>query len=385
MDPRGTEGSSQRAKKVFASAVGGYSRSEVDNYVSWLEKNLRELEQYNSLAVREQQALRERLVEIEGQLKAAKSPGYAQLGAQFEQTLRLAESEAAKLVNDASKDAIKIRETAKAESERIRFETEEELRELNSQAQREAKSIVAKAKREANAVVEEAEDIKSRVAAERAQLDKEAAVVRSDADNYAAKVKAELQADVERIQSENARLLKRSAEIESEIREKIDLGEKQALDIFRRVQKEAEEMRDMAEQELKNATEEAASLIENAELTLENARAEADRLASESQAMALNILADARGRAEGLALRSLEITREAIAEAEYRLAKLPTQQNNIEEFLSETRSMLTPEQEVIVSRRRSIEKLAREPIEPEVVGEEYNVGVVDAAAEEDKN
>ncbi|MEL0200997.1 MAG: DivIVA domain-containing protein, partial [Aquiluna sp.] len=195
---------SEPTKKVFGTAVGGYNRSEVDQYIAWLQKNLTDLESYNSLAVREQQTLRERLVEVEEQLKAAKSPGYAQLGAKFEETLRLAESEAAKLINDAGKDALKTRETAKAEAERIRFEAEEEVAKLHGKAQRETKTLLSQAKADANQIKEEAEDELQRVQAERAQLDKEAAVVRSDADNYAAKVKAELQVEVEKIQTENA-------------------------------------------------------------------------------------------------------------------------------------------------------------------------------------
>ncbi len=83
--------------------------------------------------------------------------------------------------------------------------------------------------------------------------------------------------------------------------------------------------------------------------------------------MAAALLADARARAEKLAVRSLDITREAIAEAEYRLAKLPSQQNSIEEFLSETRSMLTPEQEVIIARRKSLEQAISQPIEAELI------------------
>ena len=126
-------------------------------------------------------------------------------------------------------------------------------------------------------------------------------------------------------------------------------------------------MREEAERELKAATDEAASLVENAELTIENARREADRIAQESQSMAAALLADARARAEKLAIRSLDITREAIAEAEYRLAKLPAQQNSIEEFLSETRSMLTPEQEVIIARRKSLEQAIQPPLEAELI------------------
>ena len=354
-------------KKVFSTAVGGYSRTEVDEYINWLRKTMSELESYNSLAVREQNSLRERVVQLEESLKLVKSPGYAHIGAQFEQTLRLAESEAAKLVNDAGKEAVRIRETAKAEAERIRFEAEEFAKPIVDGANREARRLVMQSRKQSEEILEQAQDELRQVQAERAQLQKEANVIKSEADNHVAQVKAELQTEVERIQTENARLLKRNADIEAEIRTKIDDGEKQALELFRKIQRESQEMHDQAERELRAATAEAASLIENAELTLENARKEADRIAQESQSMAAALLADARARAEKLAVRSLDITREAIAEAEYRLAKLPSQQNSIQDFLSETRSMLTPEQEVLISRRKSLEQTNQPPLEAELI------------------
>ncbi|NCV98902.1 MAG: hypothetical protein EBW31_05245 [Actinobacteria bacterium] len=116
---------------------------------------------------------------------------------------------------------------------------------------------------------------------------------------------------------------------------------------------------------------------------MENARTEADRLAAESESMALNIIADARSRAEKLSMRSLEITQAAIQDAEARLSRLPSQQNAIEEFIAETRSLLTPEQEMAISRRKTIEE-NREPLEPEVVAEDEDEVVVEAEAE-DKN
>jgi len=212
---------SEATKKVFGTAISGYNRAEVDRHVAWLQKNLAETEQYNAMAIREQNALRERIVELQESEKLNRSPGYAQVGAQFEQTLRLAESEAAKLVNEAAKEAIKMRETAKAEVQRSRFETEDELEKIQNDAKRQAKSVLASASKEARETIDSAEDAMQRVESERARFQKEANVIRSDADNYVSKVKAELQSEVERIQNENSRLLKRNAEIESEISEKL--------------------------------------------------------------------------------------------------------------------------------------------------------------------
>ncbi len=65
-----------------------------------------------------------------------------------------------------------------------------------------------------------------------------------------------------------------------------------------------------------------------------------------------------------------EIAREAIAEAEARLARLPSQANAIEAFLEETSKMITPEQEAFLARRRSLEESSRKPIEAELVIDE---------------
>lgn len=360
-------------KKVFSTVVGGYSRNEVDEYIGWLRKTMSELEQYNALAVKEQNSLRERVVQLEESLKLAKSPGYAQLGAQFEQTLRLAESEAAKLVNEAGKEALRIREVAKAEYEKAQFKAEDDAKSIVDRATKEARTLIIAARKQADEIMERVEDQLRSVQAERAQLQKEAAVIRSESENYAAQVKADLQSEVERIQMDNARLLKRNADIELEIKSKIDEGEKQALELFRKLQRESEETREQADRELQAALVEAASLIENAESTLERARRDADRMAQESQSMAAALLADARSRAEDMAIKSLDITRDAIAEAEYRLAKLPAQQNAIQNFLEETRQMLTPEQELLISRRKSLENYSSKPLEAEVIDDSTQI------------
>ena len=67
---------SDPTKKVFSSAVAGYSKTEVDQYVAWVQKSLTDLENYNALAVREQNNLRERISQLESDLKAARERGF---------------------------------------------------------------------------------------------------------------------------------------------------------------------------------------------------------------------------------------------------------------------------------------------------------------------
>jgi len=58
---------SEATKKVFGTAISGYNRAEVDRHVAWLQKNLADIEQYNAMAVREQNALREELLNFKSQ------------------------------------------------------------------------------------------------------------------------------------------------------------------------------------------------------------------------------------------------------------------------------------------------------------------------------
>lgn len=365
---------SEEFRKTFSSSVGGYNRAEVDQFVASLMAEARKLEQYSSLAVREQNSLREKIVELEESLKLAKSPGYAQVGAQFEQTLRLAESEAARLVNDAGRDAIKIREEAKADAEVTKIRAQDEVDEIIVEAEAKAKTLLVVARKEASEITEEAEQQLERATKDRMDLEKRVNVIKSEADSYAADVKAELQVEVEKIQNANSRLLKKNAELDSEIARKLDEGEKQALEIFRRVESEATALKQQAERELADSTAEASSLIENAEDTLLSSRKEADRIVNEANSVSLNLLADTRARAESLAIKSLDLTRDAIAEAEYRISKLPGQQIALEDFLLEIASLLTPEQQVLLSRRRSINKAAEPVIEAQVIAADETKG-----------
>jgi hypothetical protein len=56
-----------------------------------------------------------------------------------------------------------------------------------------------------------------------------------------------------------------------------------------------------------------------------------------------------------------------LAEAEYRLSKLPGQQIALEEFLRETASLLSPEQQLLLSRRKSINKASEPAVDAEII------------------
>jgi len=135
-------------KPDFSSAVSGYSRREVDSYLSQLQTRIAELEAYSSGAIKEQTVLREKVEELQTQLKTAQSPGYAKLGQQFEETMRLAETEASRLVQAATKEALRIREETRAETDQKIYDSDKFANQVLVKAEREAKALTRKAEQE---------------------------------------------------------------------------------------------------------------------------------------------------------------------------------------------------------------------------------------------
>jgi len=85
----------------FSLEMRGYKKDEVDRVLGELRAELEHLRDYNFNAATETEALRTEVANL--RKKKDSAPGYAELGAQFEQTLRLAEEQAKKLVADAGK------------------------------------------------------------------------------------------------------------------------------------------------------------------------------------------------------------------------------------------------------------------------------------------
>lgn len=78
----------------FKRAVRGYDSAEVDGYIAELEARLAELQGDQSENVRAIQRLSRELSDTNDRLAKVK-PSFAELGSAFEETLRLAEQQAA--------------------------------------------------------------------------------------------------------------------------------------------------------------------------------------------------------------------------------------------------------------------------------------------------
>ena len=95
----------------FQLVFRGYDKGEVDAAVSAMREELDHVRDYNYKAASEVEFLKSEIASLKQRLKRDAGTGYAELGAQFEQTLRVAEEQARKLMTDAGQDALRVRES----------------------------------------------------------------------------------------------------------------------------------------------------------------------------------------------------------------------------------------------------------------------------------
>lgn len=104
----------------FDIVMRGYDRDQVDKTLNEMRLEIEHLTEYNESAASEIATLKAEVENLKEQVKKGGPNGYAALGAQFEQTLRLAEEQAKKMIADAGQDALRIREEAKGEADLLR-------------------------------------------------------------------------------------------------------------------------------------------------------------------------------------------------------------------------------------------------------------------------
>ncbi|WP_448628123.1 DivIVA domain-containing protein [Geodermatophilus sp. URMC 64] len=193
---------------VFRTAVRGYDRLEVDNYVAWAEAELRAMR-------RETDDLVERYGRASAELEMARrllarSPEGQEMSVLSERMgrmLRMAADEAAELTAAGAAEAEQILADARIEAD-ARLRKAHEIKQMAIEAgdriREEARLVRAEAAAELERARAEAADLLRAAAAERERLDREAAEARSRAEADMARWLADTRAAARREREEAA-------------------------------------------------------------------------------------------------------------------------------------------------------------------------------------
>ena len=332
---------------AFQLVFRGYDKDEVDTAVSAMREELDHVRDYNYKAASEVEFLKSEIASLKQRLKRDAGTGYAELGAQFEQTLRVAEEQARKLMTDAGQDALRIRETAKAESEQLTRKAEAAVQKLLSDAESKAKEIRLDAERLSAEILAQAKTQESEASEKTVHAQREAAAIRSEGERYAAELRASVHRETEEARALATELAQRTAqsrvELEAELKAKRDEGEQEALKIYESAVKQAQQATEEANKSVAEASRLAAELNSEAERNLREAKITAANVTEDAQRNAGNLINQSRRRAELLARKAEAYANAVIVDGQERLSRWESEANEIEDFLNTLKSLMSTE------------------------------------------
>jgi cell division septum initiation protein DivIVA len=251
------------AGRSIRKVVGGYEQSEINIYLGRLE---REIEDRSTKLQELKEEVRRTQTQID--LAGKERPSFSELGGAFEEALRMAEDQSAKLVSEALTESTRTIAEANARARALVEAAELKYNAQVNEATSEAQKITLLVEQEVARSKSEVAEILSQLSIERARVEREA---------------GQMVADAERTNGENAKIASR--EIEKEKRDAIEAA------------REAKESRTRTEFELRQREEDVRNDIRNLEL--------------ESDAYAKRIFAEADQHTEDSIESASEISREA--------------------------------------------------------------------------
>lgn len=328
----------------FRTAKRGFEPEDVDRAFAQITNRIASAREQREAAEKDIERLSRELNEARIAVKRANSkPTFSDLGAAFEQTLRVAEEQAGKLLQDASEEVATVRDAAKADADRIQVSSERQATKLISEAEKRAEKITDDSEKRSVALVSDAE----------AQL---------VAANTAVAQASMVIEGVERVALSDANVILENAKLELEQarREMTTLRELQARDQLRiereiiatheKAQREGDRLASetsaftveiLAEAQLQVAESQrkAEQLISEAENLSAKAHADAETLMRTSAATASGIISRAQARSTALNAQTAENKAKVEAETAMTLATIEDERVRVLGFTAELRAM----------------------------------------------
>jgi cell division septum initiation protein DivIVA len=133
----------------FEMQMRGYSRRQVDDYITRQNNEVKDLEQRLARALDEAEHLRREISTVRQQALAGR-PAHEEISERIAQILKLADDEAKAQRGKADEDISKLRSEAQQESERVRAEAREQAERMLTAAQEQAERTISAARGEAD-------------------------------------------------------------------------------------------------------------------------------------------------------------------------------------------------------------------------------------------
>lgn len=330
----------------FRTAKRGFEPADVDRAFAQITSRIANAQELRDGTEKDIERLNRELHEARSAVKRANSkPTFSDLGAAFEQTLRVAEEQAGKLLQDASAEVASVRDSAKSDADRIQVSSERQAHKLLSEAEKRSEKIREDSTKRST----------DHVAAAEAQL-AAANVALATATQTIAAIEKKASADTREI-LDNAKL--QTDQAHREMATLRDLNTRDQLRIEREIAvtrekavRENERLADEtstfiaeilsdAQAQVLEAERKAEKLVAEVESLSSKTHQESDLLRRTAQETSAGIISRAQDRARALNKQTSDYKAKVLAEAAMTIANLDEARLRILDFDAELSTMDT--------------------------------------------
>lgn len=316
---------------VFKRSVRGFDASDVETFVADLVSQKAQLDSDLAEVTRSIQRATRELSETK-----RNKPSFAELGSAFEETLRLAEAQAEKIVQDASYEAETITKKAQIRASELAEARDRDAALISLEAKTAADDLRLANQRdlaiEHQHLAEERHKIESIVArGERASTS-----LLSDAENHLAQLRLDVQRSAQELVDEANDVLRQTNELRSEtelrVQEELNDAQRSATSVHDEADRYAAQAHEQADAFMTESVERAASATREADEQLRLATERADEIIQSAKEYADRIVSAAISRSREIVSNSDAILGNISVDAELRVGEARSQKSAVADF-----------------------------------------------------
>lgn len=316
------------------------------------------------------------IAEVRSALKRASAkPSFSDLGAAFEQTLRVAEEQAGKLIADAQTASSNTRREAEADAASVTEAAQQQSLKVVADAESRVARMLQDSQKKFQETLKTARAALSNAEAQYADAEKVAAAISVAGEQKRLNLESELSREIEQSRGEIATLRELHERDHRRIRDEVEAARAKAERESSRLAAENEsyirQLLAESQQQLDDARLRARQIVVEAQKNFGQARQEGVALVREARETAAGIVRRARARAQTLTERLEERNSVLLSNGEKLVEDLTSEREAVEAFNSELR---------IISLSERVADETEEPFDSDVT-----LSVGDELAEESLN
>ena len=323
-------------------AKKGLDPAQVDIALGDIHAEASRLEAERAQIDKQIDKLTREIAEVRSALKRASAkPSFSDLGAAFEQTLRVAEEQAGKLISDAQVSSSETRRAAEAEASAITESAEKQAATLLKDSQERVTRLLAESEKKLAATLKVAQTALAQAEPQFVEAEKIAASISREGEQRRLALETELAQEVEQSRAEIATLRQLHERDHRRISDEVDAARAKAERESSRLAAENEtyirQLLESSQVQFDEASERAREMVVEAQTNFGLARQEAIAMLREARETAARIVRRARVRAETLTQRLEERNAILLANGEQLVEDLSAETDAVQAFNSELR------------------------------------------------